>query len=312
MTALITGSLAYDTIMLFPGKFSDHILPEQTHSLSVAFMVSDLRREFGGCAGNIAYGLKRLGEEGVPMATVGHDFEPEYSQWLTHCGIRKDYIKALDNTYTAQAYITTDETDNQITAFHPGAMSRSHENDVRFGKDIRIGVVAPDGREGMLAHAREFAKARIPFLFDPGQGLPMFNAEELMQFLDWATWVAMNDYESAMFSKRTGLSFEQIAVRTQALIITRGEKGSSIYVDKKRIDIPPVKPRQVVDPTGCGDAYRAGLIHGLLNDFDWETSGRIASLMGAIKVASLGTQNYEFTLDEFQEHFREAFEYSFA
>ncbi len=307
MSALICGSFAYDTIMVFHDKFRNHILPDQVHILNVSFLVPDMRREFGGCAGNIAYNLKLLGEEPLPMGTVGKDFGP-YAEWMDQCGIDRRYVKEVD-TYTAQAFITTDEDDNQITAFHPGAMNLAHENRVTDAEGVKLGIVAPDGRDGMIQHAEQFAEAGIPFIFDPGQGLPMFDGRDLLDFVDKATWVAVNDYEAQLLEERTGKSPHEIAERVEALIVTRGAKGSHIYTKQHRIDIPVAEARAINDPTGCGDAYRAGLLYGLLNDLDWETTGRIAALMGAIKIEHHGTQNHRFTMDEFFERFAEAFGY---
>lgn len=311
MSALICGSMAYDTIMVFHDKFKHHILPEKVHILNVSFLVPTLRREFGGCAGNIAYNLKLLGEQPAIMATVGHDFEP-YAQWLGQNGLTSPYIRSLDNNYTGQAYITTDEEGNQITAFHPGAMSFSHLNSVPTDDaDIAIGIVSPDGKEGMQQHAEQFAELGIPFIFDPGQGMPMFSGDELRTFLDQAAWVTLNDYESELMQERTGLNLEQIASKVEALIITLGGKGSKIYTKGQCINIPAAQPKQLLDPTGCGDAYRAGLLYGLMNDFDWETTGRIASLMGAIKIENNGTQNHAFDMDDFQQRYFENFGSSF-
>ncbi len=306
MAAIISGSLAFDTIMVFQDRFRNHILPEQVHILNVAFLVPELRKEFGGCAGNIAYNLTLLGERGYPLATAGADFEP-YAQWLQRHGVPCDYIRVIADTYTAQAYITTDIDDNQITAFHPGAMNLSHTVEVPTGIGARIGIVAPNGREGMLQHAAQFRAAGIPFIFDPGQGLPMFDGKDLLGFIDQATWVAVNDYESQLVQERTGLSLEALAQRVKALIVTRGAEGSRIYTDGTCLEIPAVPPAAVVDPTGCGDAYRAGLLYGLLNGLDWEVTGRIASLMGSIKIAHHGTQNHHFELDEFRQRYRDAF-----
>lgn len=310
MSALICGSFAYDNIMLFDGRFKDHILPDKVHMLNVAFLVPELRREFGGCAGNIAYNLRLLGGEGHAMGTVGSDFKP-YSDWLDGHKISREHVRVVKETYTAQAYITTDRDDNQITAFHPGAMNESHRNKVPTDKGISIGIIAPDGRQGMIEHAAQFADANIPFIFDPGQGLPMFNGEELLDFIDKATWIAVNDYESQMLADRTGLSPADIAKRVEGLVVTRGPEGSVIYHDGKRTDIAAVKPAELCDPTGCGDAYRAGLLYGLMNDFDWQTVGSIASLMGSIKIAHYGTQNHFFTAGEFSERFSKAFGYRF-
>jgi adenosine kinase len=306
MSALICGSMAYDTIMVFHDKFENHILPEKVHILNVSFLVPVMRREFGGCAGNIAYNLKLLGEEPLVMATVGHDFEP-YTQWLGQNGLSREFIKVLDNSYTGQAYITTDEAGNQITAFHPGAMNSSHLNSVPTDSDIKIGIVSPDGKEGMQLHAKQFKELNIPFIFDPGQGMPMFNGDELKEFIDQATWLTLNDYESELMQERTGLSLENIAAKVDALIVTMGGQGSKIYTGGQCINIPSAKPKAIVDPTGCGDAYRAGLLYGLLNELDWETTGLIASLMGAIKIEHNGTQNHVFTMDDFKMCYLENF-----
>lgn len=308
MSALICGSFAFDTIMVFPERFRDHILPDKVHMLNVSFLVPELRREYGGCAGNIAYNLKLLGGQGLPMGTVGHDFRV-YWQWLEENGIDRRFVKEIPDAYTAQAYITTDLDDNQITAFHPGAMNHAHEQQVPTGQGITLGVIAPDGRQGMIDHARQMARANIPFVFDPGQGLPMFGGDELRRFIEQAAYVAVNEYEAAMLEDRTGLSVTQIAERVDALIVTHGAKGSEIYVEGRHLEIPAARPSAVKDPTGCGDAYRAGLIFGIQRGMDWETTGRVASLMGAIKVASSGTQNHRFSTAEFAERFRSVFGY---
>lgn len=306
MTALICGSMAYDTIMVFPDQFKNHILPEQVHILNVCFMVPELRREYGGCAGNIAYNLKLLGVDPLVMATVGKDFDP-YAQWMAHFGLSREFILTMEDSYTAQAYITTDTSDNQITAFHPGAMSLSHNIHVPRDRDIPLGIVAPDGKEGMVQHANEFAEAGIPFIFDPGQGMPMFNGDELLAFAEQARWITLNDYESQLMLDRTGLSLEQLAQCVEALIVTRGSQGSIIYTQAHVYEIPAARPHAVLDPTGCGDAYRAGLIYGLLEGLDWPETGRIASLMGAIKIETAGTQNHGFTMAAFRERYRENF-----
>ena len=310
MSALICGSMAYDTIMVFHDKFKNHILPEKVHMLNVSFLVPMIRREFGGCAGNIAYNLNLLGEKPLIMATVGHDFEP-YSQWLNNCQISTRHIKIMDDHYTGQAYITTDEDDNQITAFHPGAMSSSHENSVIDAEDINIGIVSPDGKEGMQQHAKEFAEQGIPFIFDPGQGMPMFDGDELIELLDLATYATFNDYESELMQERTGLSLEQLAESVEALIVTMGGNGSKIYTGGRCIEIPSAKAKELSDPTGCGDAYRAGLLYGLMNELDWETTGRIASLLGSIKIEHHGTQNHSFTMDAFKARYMQSFGASF-
>ena len=305
MSALICGSYAYDTIMVFGDRFQRHILPDQVHMLNVSFLVPELRREFGGCAGNVAYNLKLLGGEAYGMGTVGHDFGP-YAQWLDAQGISRKFLREVP-AFTAQAYITTDVDDNQITAFHPGAMSFSHENAVPRDAGITIGMVSPDGREGMLQHAEQFADAGIPFIFDPGQGLPMFDGAALARFIDLANWVAVNSYEAAMLCERTGLSREDIAARCEALIVTAGGDGATIYTDGDTIAIPAAKAEAVVDPTGCGDAFRAGLLYGLMHDCDWETTGRIASLLCAIKIERPGTQNHAFTRPEFNVRYETEF-----
>jgi adenosine kinase len=304
--ALICGSIAFDTIMVFGDRFRNHILPDKIHMLNVSFLVPQLRREFGGCAGNIAYNLKLLGDHGYPMATVGRDFGL-YGDWMRKTGVPADYVRVIESEHTAQAFITTDLDDNQITAFHPGAMQQSHLNKVSDAKDVAIGIVAPDGRDGMIQHAESFAAAGIPFIFDPGQGLPMFDGKDLHRFVEQATWVAVNDYEWQMIQQKTGWTEQDVTQRVQALIVTRGASGSVIHTQGGPIEIPCAKPKAVVDPTGCGDAYRAGLIHGLLHELDWQTTGRIASLMGAIKIETLGTQNHSFTTAEFQQRLAGAF-----
>jgi adenosine kinase len=305
-SALICGSMAFDTIMVFGDRFRHHILPDKIHMLNVSFLVPQLRREFGGCAGNIAYNLKLLGDVGYPMATVGHDFGP-YREWLAQTGVPADYLRVIDSEHTAQAFITTDLDDNQITAFHPGAMQQSHANRVGDAKGIALGIVAPDGRDGMLQHAEQFAAAGIPFIFDPGQGLPMFGGEDLTRFLSQATWVALNEYEWQLVQQKTGWTVRDVTQRVQALIVTLGAGGSVIYTQDGEISIACARAAAVVDPTGCGDAYRAGLIHGLLHGLDWKTTGRIASLMGAIKIESRGTQNHRFTRAQFEQRLAESF-----
>ncbi|MDE2090544.1 MAG: carbohydrate kinase family protein [Gammaproteobacteria bacterium] len=306
MPALICGSMAYDTIMAYTEPFKNHILPDKIHILNVCFEVPELRREFGGTAGNIAYNLKLLGCEGYPMATVGKDFKP-YADWMDKQGVSREYIREVPGTYTAQAFITTDTDNNQITAFHPGAMRHAHEQGVPTDKGMNLGVIAPDGKLGMLQHAHQFYDAGIPFLFDPGQGLPLFSGKELKEFIGMSTWVALNDYESQMLEQKTGLSAYAIADQVAALFVTWGAKGSVIYSKQRRIDVPAVATKEIRDPTGCGDAYRAGLIYGLLRDKDLETTGNIASLMGSIKIASRGTQNHHFSHAEFAQRFEQTF-----
>jgi len=307
MSVLICGSLAYDTIMVYPGHFKNDILPDKVHMLNVSFLVPQMRKEFGGCAGNIAYNLKLLGGAPLPMGTAGSDFAP-YAKRLDELGISRTHIKELGDTYTAQAYIVTDMDDNQITAFHPGAMSQAHVQDIPK-KGIKLGAVSPDGKEGMLLHARQFADADVPFLFDPGQGLPMFSGEELKLFITQASYVAVNDYEAELLMKRTGWTLKQIAERCDALIVTRGAKGSHIYAKKKAHLIPAARAESLADPTGCGDAYRGGLLWSIAGGLDWETAGRVASLMGAIKIERPGTQNHAFTPEAFRARFKKEFRY---
>ena len=288
---LICGSLAIDTITVFPDRFARHILPEQTHVLSVSFQITEMRREWGGCAGNIAYNLNGLGGDPVVMATVGDD-GGAYIERLSSFGIATDAVRTVAGTFTAQAYIITDLDDNQITAFHPGAMNQAHLNHVSDVDRISIGIVAPDGRDGMAAHVREFAAARIPFMFDPGQGLPLFSGAELIEMIDCADYVAVNDYEARMLAERTGLSEKEIAARVDAMIVTLGADGSRIHVGGTVFEIPTLSPTKLVDPTGCGDAYRAGLLYGIGQAWDWDRIGRLASLLGSLKIASRGGQNH--------------------
>ena len=296
MSTLICGSIAYDTIMVFKDQFKNHILPDKLHILNVAFLVPDLRREFGGCAGNIAYNLQMLGGDPLIMATVGDDHAP-YTARLDKLGLARTHVREVSDTFTAQAFITTDLDDNQIIAFHPGAMNFAHMDHVSGWMDVELAIIAPDGRDGMIQHAREFHAAGIPFIFDPGQGLPMFNGEDLMNFINIASYVTVNDYEAHLLQERTGKTVEQLATQVKALIVTLGGKGSEIYTDGKKLDIPSVKPEAVLDPTGCGDAFRAGLLYGITNGMDWAVTGRLASLIGALKIAQRGPQNHAFTRD---------------
>ncbi|HUO44033.1 MAG TPA: carbohydrate kinase family protein [Burkholderiales bacterium] len=306
MHTLICGSIAYDSIMVFPGRFKEHILPEQLHILNVAFLVPDLRREFGGCAGNIAYNLKLLGGAPLIMATVGDDHQP-YTYRLDQLQLSRAHVRQVPGAFTAQAFITTDLDDNQITAFHPGAMNHAHLNHVGDAGDVSLGIIAPDGRDGMLQHAREFHAAGIPFIFDPGQGLPMFSGAELLEFIRLANYVTVNDYEAQLLMDRTGRTLEQLSELIAALIVTLGSQGSRIYADGKCIEIPAVEPAAVLDPTGCGDAYRAGLLYGIAQGWRWEKAGRLASLMGAIKIASRGPQNHRPARTEIAQRYHQAF-----
>ena len=310
MSALICGSLAYDTIMVFQDQFKKHILPDQVHILNVSFLVPRMRREFGGCAGNIAYNLKLLGDDPIPMAAVGQDFGP-YRAHLEKCGIRLDQVRVFEDQFTPQCFITTDLDNNQITAFHPGAMSSSHENHVRDVPGVTFGIVAPDGREAMLQHVDEFATRGVPFIFDPGQAMPLFSGDEFRSMIDKSTYVIVNDYESQLLQMRTGWTAQEIAARVDAYIVTHGPRGSVIHARSgETLDIPPARERQVVDPTGCGDAYRAGLIFGLTRNHDLPTSGRMASLMGALKVEHAGTQNQHFDYAQFAAEFAHQFGYA--
>jgi adenosine kinase len=306
---LICGSIALDTIMVFPDRFSRHILADQTHVLSVSFQIGEMRREWGGTAGNIAYSLKGLGGEPVVMATIGDDGS-DYRARFGSLAIAADGLRHVEGSFTAQAFIITDLDDNQITAFHPGAMNQSHLNKVGDVAGVALGIVAPDGRDGMQQHVREFAAARIPFIFDPGQGMPLFSGPELVEMIDAAEYVAVNDYEARLLAERTGLSLDAIASRVEALIVTLGGEGSKIYTDGRVLEIPAVKATAVVDPTGCGDAYRAGLLYGIGNQWDWPRTGRLATLLGSLKIASRGGQNH--TIDRaalaqrYHEHFGQA------
>ncbi len=306
MSTLITGSFAYDTIMVFQDKFKNHILPEQVHILNVCFFVPEMRKEFGGCSGNIAYNLHLLGSDPVPMGTVGEDFTP-YRNWLDEIGLDHTHVKEIPDTYTAQAFVTTDTDNNQIIAFHPGAMNHAHQNKVSDATNINLGIIAPDGRDAMLEHSSQFAEADIPFFFDPGQGLPMFDGDDLNKFVKQATYVVVNDYESEMLVDKTGNTIEQLAGETEALIITRGGNGSDIYAGGSHIHIPPIKISGVNDPTGCGDAFRSGLLYGVQNQWDWQSTGQLASRMGGIKIEQHGTQNHKPSKSDIEARYKENF-----
>lgn len=291
MAALICGSLAFDTIMTFEGRFAEQILPDQLHILNVSFLVPSLRRDFGGCAGNIAYSLKLLGGEPVPMAMLGSD-GVEYVQRLQTLGISTRCVGQVADAYTAQAMIMTDRDNNQITAFHPGAMMQAHANRIGADPDIRIGIISPDGRDAMLEHAAQCVAAGIPFVFDPGQGLPMFNGEELARFVGQASWVTVNDYEGKMLCDRTGWSMDEISRKVQGLIVTLGGQGCDVWINGVRTHVPPVVPAQVVDPTGCGDAWRGALLFGLEKGWSLECCAALGNRVGALKIAQRGPQNY--------------------
>ncbi len=291
MAAVICGSLAFDTIMSFEGRFAEQILPDQLHILNVSFLVPALRRDFGGCAGNIAYALKQLGGTPLPMATVGND-GADYLARLDTLGISAEFVRQVQDTYTAQAMIMTDRDNNQITAFHPGAMMQAHITAVTARADIKLGIVSPDGRDAMLQHAQQFKAAGIPFVFDPGQGLPMFDGAELTAFIDQATWVTVNDYEGKMLCDRTGLSSADISRRVQGLVVTLGAEGCEVWVQGEKTLVPPVKAADVVDPTGCGDAWRGALLFGLEQGWSLVRCAELGNKVGAIKIASRGPQNY--------------------
>jgi adenosine kinase len=309
LKTLVTGSMAYDTIMVFPDRFRNHLLADQLHILNVCFLTPQMRREYGGTAGNIGYNLKLLGGDPLLMATVGEDIAPYISR-LDALGIAQTHLKRITGEFTAQAFITTDLDDNQITAFHPGAMNHAHENRITPSLGVKLATVSPDGKEGMHQHARECARHGIPFVFDPGQGLPMFSGAELEEFIRLADYVAVNDYEGKLLQDKTGRTLEAIAKDVKALVVTLGAKGSQIFAGGKRIDIPNVEADAVVDPTGCGDAYRAGLLYGIARGWDWESTGRLGSLMGSIKIAHRGPQNHKPTRTEIADRYREAFGHS--
>ena len=292
MAAIICGSLAFDTIMTFEGRFADQILPDQLHILNVSFLVPALRRDFGGCAGNIAYALKLLGGTPLPMATVGND-GADYLERLRTLGISCEYVRQVSDTYTAQAMFMTDRDNNQITAFHPGAMMQAHQTRIEARPDVRLGIISPDGRDAMLEHAAQFKAAGIPFVFDPGQGLPMFDGADLARFVDQATWVTVNDYEGKMLCDRTGWTPAEISRRVQGgLVITLGAEGSEVWVAGQRTHVPPVQAQAVVDPTGCGDAWRGALLFGLEQGWDLVRCAALGNRVGSLKIAPRGPQNY--------------------
>ena len=295
MPALICGSLAFDTITNFHGRFAQQILPDQVHILNVSFLVPSMRKEFGGCAGNIAYSLQQLGGDPLIMATLGKD-GVLYRNHLEHLGISLQHVHTVDNDYTAQAIIITDQDNNQITAFHPGAMGQAHIQRIEANPAIKLAIVAPDGRDAMIQHAEQLQAAGIPFVFDPGQGLPMFNGEELLRFVSQASWVAVNDYEGKMLAERTGQSLTELSRgHLRGLIETLGAEGCNVYVQGEVTHVPGVEAEAVVDPTGCGDAFRGGLLFGLSQGWDLVKSVALANRIGAIKIAVAGPQNY--TLD---------------
>ncbi len=307
MPALICGTLAYDTIMVFHGKFGEHILPDQLHILNVAFLVPDMRREFGGTAGNIAYNLKHLGDDPMIMAAVGDDFGP-YRERLDQMGISRKHVREIEGTSVPQAFITTDLDANQITAFHPGAMSSSYLNKISDASGITLGILAPDGRDGMLQHAEQFHDLKIPFIFDPGQGMPMFNGDELRHFIELADYVAVNDYEARILEERTGEQIAKLTERVKAIFVTKGAEGSVIYADGQQMVIPSVKENRRVDPTGCGDAYRAGLLYGIERGWAWQKVGRLANTIGSLKIEHRGPQGHQPTRDDIAARYQLAFD----
>ncbi|MBB3177099.1 carbohydrate kinase family protein [Variovorax sp. Sphag1AA] len=291
MAAVICGSLAFDTIMTFEGRFADQILPDQLHILNVSFLVPGLRRDFGGCAGNIAYSLNALGGNALPMATVGVDGE-SYVERLRSLGISTEFVRQVDDTFTAQAMIMNDRDNNQITAFHPGAMQQAHITQITAREDIRVGIIAPDGRDAMLQHAEQFKAAGIPFVFDPGQGLPMFDGKELAHFVDLASWVVVNDYEGKMLSQRTGWSLAEISKRVRGLVVTLAAEGCEVWTQGEREHVPGVVPTAVIEPTGCGDAWRGALLYGLEKEWSLARCAALGNQLGALKIAQRGPQNY--------------------
>ena len=295
MASLICGSLAFDSIMSFEGRFAEQILPDQLHILNVSFLVPALRRDFGGCAGNIAYSLKQLGGTPIPMATLGQD-GADYLQRLRELNIATDHVRLLDDTYTAQAMIMTDRDNNQITAFHPGAMMQAHITRIEPHPDVKLAIISPDGRDAMLQHAEQCHAAHIPFVFDPGQGLPMFDGAELARFIEQSTWVTVNDYEGKLLSERTGWSSAEISRRVDGLIVTLGAQGCEVWQDGEMTHVPPVQATQVVDPTGCGDAWRGALLFGLEQGWSLTECAALGNRVGALKIASRGPQNYSIEL----------------
>jgi adenosine kinase len=309
MSILVTGSIAYDTIMVFPDRFRNHLLPDQLHILNVCFLTPEMRREYGGTAGNIAFNLRLLGEDPLVMATVGEDIDAYLTRFVK-LGIGTGHLKRIPGQFTAQGFITTDLDNNQITNFHPGAMNYAHENHVTRSLGARLAIIGPDGKQGMQQHARECAEQGVPFLFDPGQGLPMFSGDELGELLRLADYVALNDYEGKLLEEKTGRKLLDIARDVKALVYTQGSRGSIIFAGGQRHDIPCVQAESVVDPTGCGDAYRAGLLYGISHSWDWPSTGKLGSVMGAIKIAHRGGQNHALPEEEIQARFKRAFGYS--
>ena len=299
---LICGSMAFDTICVFQGKFADHIVPGATHKINVSFLVENMRREFGGCAGNIAYSLKLLSGAPVICATIGDD-GADYRDRMARLGIGLDAVTVASGSFTANCHITTDLDDNQITSFHAGAMFQSQLNDVTEVDNIALGIVAPDGRDGMFRHARGFASKKIPFIFDPGQAMPAFSGDEIVELIGMADYLTVNDYEGEMIAQKTGRAIETFAPGLKALIVTLGAHGSRIYADGKIIDVPVVPAQTLVDPTGCGDAFRAGVLYGIAHKWSVEKACKLGSLLGSIKISERGGQNHELSVEALRERF---------
>jgi adenosine kinase len=302
MPALICGSLAFDTITTFPGRFADQILPDQMHILNVSFLVPTLRREYGGCAGNIAYTLHILGGAPVILAALGVD-GGDYHARVASWGADTSLIHRDAELHTAQCHITTDRDNNQITAFHPGAMSNAHQMQVPLSgvrKDLAIGIIAPDGRDAMWQHAHQMAQAGIRFIFDPGQQLPQFNGEEHREILGLASWVALNDYEAKMLEERTGETPAQISMRpnVHGVVVTLAAEGCELWEKGQRTLVHGVKAEDVVDPTGCGDAFRAGMLYGLERGWTLARCAALGNRMGALKIAQRGPQNHTLTAQQ--------------
>ena len=294
MKAVVCGSFAYDNILNFEGNFSDHLIESELNNINVSFLCPNMRREFGGCAGNIIYNLVSIGADAFALGTMGSDAGP-YLDWMKNNKISTKYIKVINDSYTAQAYITTDSKANQITTFHPGAMQYANQIKIPLDESVTLGLISPDGRDGMIEHTKQLIEMNVPYVFDPGQGMPMFNKEELEFFTKNASWVVMNDYEFKMYSEITSFTIQNIVQNGKVLVITNGEKGSNIFTDKENLSIQTPKVESPKDPTGCGDAYRAGIIYGIMKSMSLEAIGELSSELGALKVKSFGTQNHKIS-----------------
>ncbi|TIC86188.1 carbohydrate kinase family protein [Crenobacter intestini] len=295
MAILVCGAIAYDTLFSFEDRFDSQILPDQLHKISTTFLAPTMRREFGGPAGNIAYSLAMLGEKPILMGAVGEDFAP-YRQHLKHFGVDDRFVKVIPGQYTPQCFGIADRDGNQLMAFHPGAMNYGDSNHIADVPDaVDVAILSPGGRAAFLQHSRELHAAGIPFVFDPGQELPLLSADEIREIVEMASYLAINDYESELIRERAGLTLDMLRAQVKALIVTRGSKGAEIYADdsvhlipRVQMDAPPI------DPMGCGDAFRAGLLYGIRHGLDWRVTGRLANVIGAIKVTSNGPQNHFF------------------